>query len=222
MPDQLVPFLLLTVLITITPGADMALGIRNSLRGGSAACWWTGLGCCTGLVVHAVVSVAGLSALLAASATAYTVLKVVGACYLIWLGVRSLISTLRGGRGTIGADADRGCSTTADEPKLALSTAYRQGLISNLLNPKIVVLFLTLLPQFVGNDEPHTITSLQLALVFVVTGLLWWRVLSWLLAGLQGLLSRKKVRSALESITGAVLIALGLRVALGAWRTAVR
>ncbi|WP_017973642.1 LysE family translocator [Actinopolyspora halophila] len=222
MPDQLVPFLLLTVLITITPGSDMALGIRNSLRGGSSACWWTGLGCCTGVVIHATVSVAGLSALLAASATAYTALKVAGACYLIWLGVHSLISGLRGGRGTVGTDVGRDPSAVRDGPRLPLSAAYRQGLISNLLNPKIAILFLTMLPQFVGNDEPHTITSLQLALAFVVTGLLWWRLLSWLLAGLQGLLSRKGFRSVLESITGTVLIALGLRVALGAWRAAGR
>nr|WP_218862941.1 LysE family translocator [Actinopolyspora biskrensis] len=214
--------MLLTVLITITPGADMALGIRNSLRGGSSACWWTGLGCCTGVVIHAVVSVAGLSALLAASATAYTVLKVAGACYLVWLGVHSLVSSLRGGHGSVGTDADSSTTTVRGGPELALSAAYRQGLISNLLNPKIAVLFLTMLPQFVGNDEPHTVTSLQLVLAFVVTGLLWWRLFSWLLAGLHGLLQRRAFRSALESITGTVLIALGLRVALGAWRAAGR
>lgn len=200
----------------------MALGIRNSLRGGSAACWWTGLGCCTGVLVHATVSVAGLSALLAASATAYTALKVAGACYLIWLGAHSLISGLRGGHEAGGTDVDRSPSAARGGPELPLSTAYRQGLISNLLNPKIAVLFLTMLPQFVGDDEPHTITSLQLALAFAVTGLLWWRLFSLLLTGLHGLLSRRGFRSALESATGTVLIALGLRVALGAWRTATR
>ncbi|MEU6696417.1 LysE family translocator [Pseudonocardia sp. NPDC046786] len=95
MPPQLVPFVLVVIVLTVVPGPDTALGLRNGARGGSSAMWWTGLGACSGLCVHAAASVIGLSALLAASAETYTVVKVAGAAYLVWLGVSTLWSTRR-------------------------------------------------------------------------------------------------------------------------------
>lgn len=82
MPEQLLPFLLVVTVLTVVPGPDTALGLGNSLRGGSTAMWWTGLGICSGIFVHATASVIGLSAVLAASASAYTVVKTAGAAYL--------------------------------------------------------------------------------------------------------------------------------------------
>lgn len=214
MPDQLVPFLLLCVLITIAPGPDIALGLRNSLRGGASRMWWTGLGCCTGVLVHAAASVAGLSALLAASATAYTFVKLAGAAYLGWLGLSTLVRSIRRPDEASAGDAvvttERGAAG-----EISTVTAYRQGLISNLLNPKVIMLFLTMLPQFVSADEPHALTSLELALAFVVVGLLWWRLASWLVGAIRTVIARRRVRLVLERVTGTVLIALGLRVAIG-------
>ncbi|SDK65044.1 Threonine/homoserine/homoserine lactone efflux protein [Actinopolyspora mzabensis] len=218
MPDQLLPFLVLAVLITVAPGPDITLGLRNSLRGGATAMWWTGLGCCSGLGVHATASVIGLSTVLATSATAYATLRTAGAGYLLWLGFQSLLGAVRANR-TLATPSDSGVTAAPDT--LGRSAAYRQGLLSNLLNPKIAVLFLTLLPQFVGPNEPHARTSLQLALAFIAVGLLWWRLTSWLFGGIQGVLRRRWFRTALESTTGLVLIALGLRVAFTIWRDGI-
>jgi threonine/homoserine/homoserine lactone efflux protein len=86
-PDYLVPFLVVVAILTITPGPDMALGLKNGARGGGSAAWWTGLGCCAGIAVHACAAVAGLSAILAASATVFGIVKLAGAAYLIYLGI---------------------------------------------------------------------------------------------------------------------------------------
>ena len=91
MPDLLLPYLGVIAVLTITPGPDMLLVLRNGIRGGSSAAWATGLGCCTGIAVHATLAVLGLSAILAASSEAFTAVKVAGAVYLVWLGLQALI-----------------------------------------------------------------------------------------------------------------------------------
>jgi threonine/homoserine/homoserine lactone efflux protein len=212
MPEQLLPFLLVVIVLTVVPGPDTALGLRNSLRGGSTAMWWTGLGACSGILVHAAASVVGLSAVLAASASAYTVVKIAGAAYLFWLGITTLWKTWR----------DRHCATPSSDLSelsgetghLDRRTAFRQGFISDLLNPKIALLFLTLLPQFIGQQEPRVLTSVVLTLAFVAVALTWWRLTSWLAGALRKALARDRVRRSLEAVTGAVMVALGIRVAL--------
>src|SRR5918997_5477468 len=91
MPDLLVPYLAVIAVLTITPGPDMLLALRNGIRGGTHAAWVTGLGCCTGIAIHATLAVLGLSAILAASSEAFTVVKVAGAAYLVWLGLQALL-----------------------------------------------------------------------------------------------------------------------------------
>ncbi|MEU6130149.1 LysE family translocator [Saccharopolyspora sp. NPDC047091] len=210
MPAQLVPFVLFVIVVTVAPGPDMALGLRNSIRGGSTGMWWTGLGCCAGLLVHAAISVAGLSALLAASAVAYTALKLGGAAYLVWLGATTLWKSIR--------NRHEAPAAALPEPQaagevLTRRAAFRQGLVSNVLNPKIILLFLTLLPQFISPGEPRALTSMVLTLAFLGVALVYWRVASWLVGGMRTLLSRRKVKLVLERATGTVMIALGLRVA---------
>lgn len=215
MPAQLVPFLLFVIMLTIVPGPDTALGLRNSLRGGSTAMWWTGLGCCAGLLVHAAASVIGLSALLAASAAAYTAVKLAGAGYLVWLGASTLWKSLRHRHRPAPPPSETPeAAATATGTALTRRTAFRQGLVSNLLNPKIILLFLTLLPQFISPGEPRVATSTALALTFLAVALVWWRLISWLVGGMRKLLARRRVVVALERLTGGVLLAVGLRVAL--------
>ncbi|TCP54832.1 threonine/homoserine/homoserine lactone efflux protein [Tamaricihabitans halophyticus] len=220
MPQQLFPFLALVTVLTVTPGPDMALGLRNGVRGGARGTWWTGLGCCAGLVVHASAAILGLSALLAASATAYTVVKFAGAAYLIYLGVQALWNSRKAmgnSRKAMGHNAETAAEQATDEhPRTGLSrwVAFRQGLLSNILNPKIAVLFLSLLPQFVSPNEPRLTTSALLATVFLVVAVLWWRIYSLLVGTVGHLLTRQRVRTVLDRITGTVLVALGLRVAL--------
>ena len=184
----------------------MALVLRNGVRGGVRMAWWTGLGCCTGIAAYALASAIGLAAILAASATAFMVIKFVGAAYLVYLGVMALWHTRR----------HPAASTPTEAPVptvLGRTTAFRQGLVSNLLNPKIALIFLTLIPQFVSPGEPYTTTAV-LAAVFLGIAVVWWRVFSLAVGALGPVLSRDRVRIAIERVTGTVLIGLGLRVAL--------
>jgi len=155
--EQLVLFLPGSILITVVPGADMALVMRQVFLGGTALAQRTVFGNLSGLVVHAVALAAGLSALLAASAEAYTVVKLAGAAYLVFLGIQTLRSARRGH----GDEAPEEAGLAGPIPQLrparrvpSMRMAYVQGLVSTVLNPKPALLFLTYLPQFVDTARP--------------------------------------------------------------------
>jgi threonine/homoserine/homoserine lactone efflux protein len=204
MPRELLPFLAVVAVLTITPGPDMALVLRNGARGGSRTAWFTGLGCCTGIACYAAATTAGLSALLIASHPAFTALRLAGGVYLTYLGASALWHSFQA---SDTADLD---SPAATSPRIA----YRQGLVTNLLNPKIALLFLTLIPQFVASGEPAFRTTGFLAGTFLVIAVVWWRVFSLAVGALGRWLARPRVRTWLERLTGFVLIGLGVRVVL--------
>jgi threonine/homoserine/homoserine lactone efflux protein len=206
-PELLLPFLGVVAILTITPGPDTLLVVRNGLSAGVRGAWFTGLGCCLGISVHATAAVLGLSAILAASATAYTVVRLAGATYLAYLGVRLLISTIMSGEEP----------PPERMPQVAVrgnGVAFRQGLVTNLLNPKIALLFLTLLPQFVASDEPRLRTTAVLAAVFLGIGVLWWRTFSLALGPISRVLRGRRSRRLLDGAAGCALIAISARVAL--------
>jgi threonine/homoserine/homoserine lactone efflux protein len=144
--------------------------------------------------------------LLAASAVAFTVVKLLGAAYLLYLGATALWHARRG-------TARNAAPTEVSAVPLERRAAFKQGMWSNLLNPKIALIFVTLLPQFVGDGEPRLTTTAELAVVFIALAVLWWRLFSLLVAALGAYLSKARVRTVFERITGTVLIGLGLRVA---------
>jgi threonine/homoserine/homoserine lactone efflux protein len=189
----------------------MALVLRNGVRGGVRAAWWTGLGCCTGIAVYAASSAVGLAAVLATSATAFMLIKFVGAAYLIYLGVMALVHSRKAAPPTDGQGALR---SRPYVPVLGRAQAFRQGLMSNLLNPKIALIFLTLIPQFVSPGESPFATTAVLAAAFLGMGILWWRIFSLAVGGLGSLMARERVRTIVERVTGVVLIGLGVRVAV--------
>jgi threonine/homoserine/homoserine lactone efflux protein len=207
-PELLVPFLGVVAVLTITPGPDMLLVVRNGLGAGIRGAWFTGLGCCLGISVHATAAVLGLSAILAASATAYATVKLAGAGYLAYLGIRMLISAIMSG-GTPPAE-DAPCPSAAR----GAGTAFRQGLVTNLLNPKIALLFLTLLPQFVATGEPRLRTTAILAAVFLGLAVLWWRTFSLAIGPISRALRGRRSRRVLDAAAGSALIAISARVAL--------
>ena len=207
-PELLLPFLGVTAVLTVTPGPDMLLVIRNGLSAGSRAAWMTGFGCCVGISVHATAAVLGLSAILKASMTAYTVVKLAGAAYLAYLGVRMLISAIMSG------DAEPG-PVRAPEDAVAGRAAFRQGLVTNLLNPKIALLFLTLLPQFVASGEPRLRTTATLAAIFLGIAVLWWRTFSLAIGPISRVLRGRRSRRVLDGVAGSALLAVSARVALG-------
>jgi threonine/homoserine/homoserine lactone efflux protein len=210
-PDQLLPYLVVAAVITVTPGPDMALALRNGAVAGPRGTWWTGVGFCTGLAAHAAAAVVGLSALLVASEGAFTVVKLAGAAYLAYLGATALWHSFTA-KAEVGEDASHESSPVA----LSRVNAFRQGVFSNLLNPKIALMFLTLLPQFVSDGEPKATTTAVLAGIFVVWGVVWWGVFSLAVGALGRFLSRPRVRLVFERATGVVLLALGLRIVVEA------
>ena len=197
MPDHLALFLLGSIVVSVVPGPDMALVTRQVVTRGRAAAQLTVFGNISGLVVHAAALAAGLSALLVASATAFTAVKLAGAAYLVYLGVQSLRHARR--------------PPAAPPPKGG--NAYAQGLISTVLNPKPALFFLSYLPQFVDREGSVVFQVALLAAIHMVIGLVWLTFYAWFVARLHAALARPRVRAALERVTGVVLIALGLRVA---------
>ncbi|HEX2316129.1 MAG TPA: LysE family translocator [Thermomonospora sp.] len=214
MPDLLLPFLGVVAVLTVTPGPDMLLVLRNGLRCGPRVAWFTGLGCCLGIACHATAAVLGLSAVLAASSAAYTAVKVAGAAYLAYLGVRMLLAALRPAAGGPAAGPEGTGAGPGDGPEaLGRGAAFRQGLFTNLLNPKIALLFLTLLPQFVAPAEPRLRTTAALALVFLVIAVVWWRLFTLALTPVSRALRGARARRALDGVAGVMLLGVGVRVA---------
>lgn len=205
--DQLALFLVASILITIVPGPDMALVMRQVFLGGTPLAQRTIYGNLTGLVVHAVALAAGLSALLAASAEAYTAVKLAGAAYLVFLGIQTL--RWQGAPATL-ESTDGGPIRSVPSMRMA----YVQGLVSTVLNPKPALLFLTYLPQFVDTSRQVLPQIAFLAGVHIFVGLIWMTTYAHLVARAHGTLTRPSVRRRLEAATGTVLILLGLRVAL--------
>jgi threonine/homoserine/homoserine lactone efflux protein len=205
--DQLLLFLPGSILVTVVPGPDMALVMRQVFVGGTALAQRTIFGNLTGLAVHAAALAIGLSALLVASAEAYTVVKVAGAVYLVYLGVQSLRSARRADPPDAGGERLPGRVPS-------MRTAYLQGLISTVLNPKPALLFLTYLPLFVDESRPVLPQIAFLAGVHIVVGLIWMTLYAHIVARAHRTLTRGDARRWLEGATGVVLVALGLRVAV--------
>jgi threonine/homoserine/homoserine lactone efflux protein len=198
--SHFVAFLGVAALVIVTPGPDTALTIRNSLVGGRRAGMFTAIGVASGQATWALATSAGVAALLRASAPAFTALRFAGAAYLVWLGVQALMAAA-GLRRARAHGRGRGAGSTG--------TALRQGLLSNLANPKMAVFFMSLLPQFGSSFA----ALLALGLVFSAMTLTWLSAYAAAVAKAGERLLRPRVRRALDAITGLVLVALGLRLA---------
>lgn len=202
---QVLAFALVAALLTIAPGADTFLVVRNALRGGRRDGFLTVLGISSGLYFHALISALGVSAVLAHSAVAFLALKIAGAAYLAWLGIQSL----RAGFGRV-PPAAPGEVAAAEVPRLR---SFREGLLTNLLNPKVIVFYLALLPQFLEPGDPVFTKSLLLAAIHCVEGILWLGIIAWAVDRSRRFFLRPSLRRWLDALCGTVLIALGLRLA---------
>ena len=213
MPERLIPFLGVVAVITILPGPDMALGIRNGVRGGRRATWLTGVGCLTGIAIWATASVLGLAAIITASQRAFDAVRVVGALYLAYLGLAALRSAITGREDSGGRLALTAARAQGERSvRVPARVWVRQGLVSNLLNPKIALLFITLLPQFVASGEPRTATTAELAGAFMLVSIVWWAVFSLAVGSVARLIARPAWRRGVEGAAGTVLVGLAARV----------
>jgi len=204
--SQVLAFTLLAALMTMSPGADTLLVVRNVLRGGRRDGIATALGICSGLYVHALLSALGLSVILMHSATAFTALKFAGAAYLVWLGIQSLRAAARGLPIAAGAGPD-----TAHVPA---SRSWREGFLTNLLNPKVIVFYLALLPQFIGPGDPVFRKSLLLTAIHAALGIAWFAIVSVLVDRSRRFFLRPLLRRWIDAACGTFLVALGVRLAL--------
>lgn len=188
------------------PGPDTALTVRNALAAGRRGGVYTAAGVATGQLVWTIAVSVGIASVLAASAPAFLALKLIGAAYLIYLGVQSLRAAWSSGDGT----------PASGSPRLRVipARAFRSGLISNLANPKMAAFFLSLLPQFVPSREGNIEGSLLLGAVFCLMTFAWLTGYSIAVDRARRLLSRQRIRRTLDAVTGGVLIAFGMRLAL--------
>jgi len=198
-------FVAISALIAVIPGPDTAIATRNALVGGRRAGLYTILGISLGLTVWTLATGAGIAALLRASEPAFVALKLVGAAYLVFLGVQALWGATRrtGPRGT-GHVAHRPIP-----PRLAL----RQGAVTNLGNPKIAVFFTSFLPQFTPAHQASFGSLVLLGALFCVIGLSWLTAYTFVVARIGDFLRRPRPRRILEGVTGGVLVAFGARLA---------
>jgi RhtB (resistance to homoserine/threonine) family protein len=203
--SQVLAFAVVAALMTMLPGADTLLVVRNSLRGGRHDGFLTVAGICCGLFVHALLSALGLSIILAHSAEAFTAMKFAGACYLAWLGIQSICASFRGSK-----------TPTPDHARASVPAirSFSEGFLTNLLNPKVVVFYLALLPQFIDPGDAVLTKSLLLAAIHFAEGILWLGGVAWLVDRSRRFFTNPVLRRSLDAICGTFLIALGIRLAL--------
>ena len=192
-------FLPIAALVTITPGAATAMVIRSAMRGGWRAGLRTIAGNSVGVVAWALLSIAGISALVAASEVAFVALKVTGALVLAWMGIQSF-------RRAGAPDA------AVLEPRRA--RAFRDGLVTSLANPKLAVFFVALFPQFVPDGAPVLPSALLMAAMIVSFDLVWYSALAYLVARARRAFVEGPWLARAQRFTGAVLVGLGVRLAL--------
>lgn len=209
MDANLLAFIGLAALLTITPGADMALVTRNAIARGFSDSFSTTLGICSGCLLHAAGSSAGLSAILSRSSAVFEAVKLVGALYLIFLGIQSLRIALKPGDATLEV---KGAGVMASSRSWA--KGFVEGLLTNLLNPKVALFYLTFLPQFIRPEDPVLARSLLLGSIHIGFGLVWLTAYAAFIGKLGAYLARPRIRRRLEAVTGGLLVLLGLRLAL--------
>ena len=194
----------IAALLVITPGADMALVAKNGLAHGRRAAITTAFGVCLGGLIWTLAAAFGIAAFVRSSQTAFNTLRIAGAAYLLYLGLNAIWKTRR-----------RGESEQPERERAVRNsrTAFRQGVLSNLLNPKLAVFFTSLLPQFIEPGQSVFARSLLLGGILELIAIVWLLFYSCLVARMGTVLRRPRVRRWLDRLTGTVLVAFGLRLA---------
>lgn len=192
------------LLAAISPGPDFVVVLRSAVVSGRRAGMACAAGIAAGVFVWAVITALGVAGLLAASAVAFTVVKLVGAAYLVLLGIRALLAARRG-------DYER--PDTSGPGARTAAAALRQGLLTNLLNPKVAVFFIALLPQFIPAGA-SVLDHVLLATVAATVSLVWFVVLANVVSALRRLLTAARVRRAVDAVMGTLLVGIGVRIAV--------
>ncbi len=206
--SQLLAFVTVTLVLTATPGVDTFILMRNVLRGGQQDGFYTAIGICSGLFVHASLSALGISVILVRSAGLFNFVKIVGAIYLVWLGVSSIYGAIR-----YKNSFDLAQCGVAKE-RLHPAKSFREGLLSNLLNPKPAVFYLAFFPQFISHGDPVFIKTMFLASIQFAIGISWLIMLSHFVSHVKAYVEKPSIKRTLDTLSGGILIAFGIKIGL--------
>ncbi|WP_297796586.1 LysE family translocator [uncultured Marinobacter sp.] len=201
-------YLVAITLLTVTPGVDSLLVMRNTGRGGLKDGCVTSVGICSGLFIHAALSALGISILLVETAWAFSALKWAGACYLVWLGIASLRQAMRR------EDKPRVAESPVVRRAVSHRISFQEGLLSNVLNPKTALFYMALLPQFIDPSGNAFQQSLILAGVHFLLAMLWQCGLAWVVVSFRALGASVRVKRVLNALTGGFFVAIGAKLAM--------
>jgi RhtB (resistance to homoserine/threonine) family protein len=208
--SQIIAFAGIAALLTVTPGADTMLVIRSVMARGQRAGLMTTLGICCGLFIHAVLSGLGVSLILVRSAMLFEAVKLIGAGYLIYLGAKSLWGLRRGANVAL----DEQTAEQRRDVHRRPWQSFVEGMLNNVLNPKVAIFYLAFLPQFINPGDHVLGKSMLLAGIHWGEGIVWLSLVTLLLGRVRAWLTHPRVRKSIEAVTGTVLIAFGVRLAL--------
>ena len=206
--SQLITFVAVTLVLTVTPGVDTLIIIRNVLRGGPKDGFYTAIGICSGLFVHASLSALGISVILVRSVALFNFVKMAGAIYLVWLGVSSIYGAQKH-KNTFNLDQ----RTLVQENPLPMKS-FREGLFSNVLNPKPAIFYLAFFPQFINHGDPVLIKTMFLASIQFLIGISWLIMLSFFVSHIKDYVEKPSIKMALDTLSGGILIAFGIKIGL--------
>lgn len=231
MPSNYLAYLGLAILLVIAPGPDFAVVTKNCLMYGRRAGLFTSFGVVSSLIIQGLAAALGIAALIVRSATAFNSLKIVGAIYLGFLGFQALRAAFKRGRAPLDEDEDetapanqaaaaQAAAANAEAPEQAavqtatrnrlLLRGYRQGLLSNISNPKVLAFYFSLLPQFVNKAHPALTQVLVLAFTHAFFALIWLLIVVAVLERLRAVLRRPRPQRILEGFTGLALVSFGI------------
>jgi threonine/homoserine/homoserine lactone efflux protein len=195
-------FVVMSILLIILPGPDTAIATNNTLTVGKAGGFKTIIGTCCALMIHTLAAVVGLSAIIVKSALVFSIFKYVGAVYLVYLGIK-----------TLWALKIKQAEVTV-ENKYKNKSCFKQGFLTNLLNPKVAVFFLTFLPQFVDSGSNTFVPFLLMGMTYTVLTAIWFIFYVYLLNQISAFMKRPRTQVVFEGLTGTVLIGFGVKLAL--------
>ncbi|PFF64752.1 lysine transporter LysE [Bacillus thuringiensis] len=198
-------FIIMSICLIILPGPDTAMATKNTLIAGKVGGVKTVFGTCIALLIHTLAAVIGLSALIVKSALLFSIFKYVGALYLIYIGIKALLAV----RNKEGVDTND--ISLNNENKH--TSCFRQGFLTNLLNPKIAVFFLTFLPQFLNPNHNTFIQLLVMCLTYLVLTAFWFAFYIFLIDKISAFMKKPKTQRYIQGLTGIVLIGFGVKLA---------
>ncbi|PEX82374.1 LysE family translocator [Bacillus cereus] len=198
-------FIIMSICLIILPGPDTAMATKNTLVAGKVGGVKTVFGTCVALLIHTLAAVIGLSALIVQSALLFSIFKYVGALYLIYIGIKALLA-VRNKEGVNTNDV-----TISNDNKH--TSYFRQGFLTNLLNPKIAVFFLTFLPQFLNPNHNTFIQLLIMGLTYLILTVIWFAFYIFLIDKISAFMKKPKTQRYIQGLTGIVLIGFGIKLA---------